>query len=228
MKVKNIMNRIILKPGKDRSVFRRHPWIFSGAIAQIAPNLQEGDVVQVYNAEGQYLATGHWQIGSIAVRILTFEDETIDYAFWLGRIAAAWRMRQAIGLADLADNNVFRLVHGEGDHLPGLVVDYYAGVAVVQFHSVGMYREREHIARALREVLGERITAIYDKSESTLPYKADITPQNGYLYGKAENFVAMENGLKFYVDWLEGQKTGFFTSVRTAGCWKVMHGGRMC
>ena len=214
MKVKNIMNRIILKPGKDRSVFRRHPWIFSGAIAQIAPNLQEGDVVQVYNAEGQYLATGHWQIGSIAVRILTFEDETIDYAFWLGRIAAAWRMRQAIGLADLADNNVFRLVHGEGDHLPGLVVDYYAGVAVVQFHSVGMYREREHIARALREVLGERITAIYDKSESTLPYKADITPQNGYLYGKAENFVAMENGLKFYVDWLEGQKTGFFIDQR--------------
>ena len=214
MKVKNIMNRIVLKPGKDRSVFRRHPWIFSGAIAQITPNLQEGDVVQVYNAEGQYLATGHWQIGSIAVRILTFEDETIDYAFWLGRIAAAWRMRQAIGLADLADNNVFRLVHGEGDHLPGLVVDYYAGVAVVQFHSVGMYREREHIARALREVLGERITAIYDKSESTLPYKADITPQNGYLYGKAENFVAMENGLKFYVDWLEGQKTGFFIDQR--------------
>ena len=208
------MNRIVLKPGKDRSVFRRHPWIFSGAIAQITPNLQEGDVVQVYNAEGQYLATGHWQIGSIAVRILTFEDETIDYAFWLGRIAAAWRMRQAIGLADLADNNVFRLVHGEGDHLPGLVVDYYAGVAVVQFHSVGMYREREHIARALREVLGERITAIYDKSESTLPYKADITPQNGYLYGKAENFVAMENGLKFYVDWLEGQKTGFFIDQR--------------
>lgn len=214
MKVKNIMNRIVLKPGKDRSVFRRHPWIFSGAIAQITPNLQEGDVVQVYNAEGQYLATGHWQIGSIAVRILTFEDETIDYAFWLGRIAAAWRMRQAIGLADLADNNVFRLVHGEGDHLPGLVVDYYAGVAVVQFHSVGMYREREHIARALRKVLGERITAIYDKSESTLPYKADITPQNGYLYGKAENFVAMENGLKFYVDWLEGQKTGFFIDQR--------------
>ena len=208
------MNKIILKPGKDRSVFRRHPWIFSGAVSRIEGDLQEGDVVRVYNADMQYLATGHWQIGSIAVRILTFEDEAVDAAFWHDRIAAAWQMRQAIGLVDMPENDVFRLIHGEGDNLPGLVVDYYAGVAVVQFHSIGMYRERERIAKALLEVLGDRLTAIYDKSEGTLPYKSAFVPHNGYLYSKAENFIATENGLRFHVDWLEGQKTGFFIDQR--------------
>lgn len=208
------MNKIILKPGKDRSVFRRHPWIFSGAVSRIEGDLQEGDVVRIYNADMQYLATGHWQIGSIAVRILTFEDEAVDAAFWHDRIAAAWQMRQAIGLVDMPENDVFRLIHGEGDNLPGLVVDYYAGVAVVQFHSIGMYRERERIAKALLEVLGDRLTAIYDKSEGTLPYKSAFVPHNGYLYGKAENFIATENGLRFHVDWLEGQKTGFFIDQR--------------
>lgn len=208
------MNRIILKPGKDRSLFRYHPWIFSGAVARIEGPVQEGETVKVYSADRAYLATGHYQIGSIAVRILTFEDIPIGYEFWKERIAEAWRMRQTLGLTDRPDNNVFRLVHGEGDGLPGLVVDYYAGVAVVQFHSVGMYLVREQIAQALQEVLGDRLTAIYDKSESTLPYKAAINPQNGYLYGKAENFIAVENGLKFHVDWLEGQKTGFFIDQR--------------
>ena len=208
------MNKLILKPGKDRSVFRYHPWIFSGAIAKGEGELQEGDLVKVYNAENQYLATGHCQIGSIAVRILTFTDEPVDYDFWKKRIANAWQMRKSIGLADSLTNNVFRLIHGEGDNLPGLVVDYYAGVAVVQFHSVGMYLERETIAKALLDVMGDKITAIYDKSESTLPYKAAIEPQNGYLYGKADSFVALENGLKFNVDWLEGQKTGFFIDQR--------------
>lgn len=208
------MNKLILKPGKDRSVFRYHPWIFSGAIAKGEGELQEGDLVKVYNAENQYLATGHCQIGSIAVRILTFTDEPIDYDFWKKRIADAWHMRKSIGLADSPTNNVFRLIHGEGDNLPGLVIDYYAGVAVVQFHSVGMYLERETIAKVLLDVMGDKITAIYDKSESTLPYKAAIEPQNGYLYGKADNFVALENGLKFNVDWLEGQKTGFFIDQR--------------
>lgn len=136
------MNKIILKPGKDRSVFRYHPWIFSGAIAKTEGKLQEGDLVRVYSSDNQYLATGHYQIGSIAVRILTFEDEEIGYSFWLQRITAAYHMRRAIGLTDRADNDTFRLIHGEGDNLPGLVVDYYAGVAVVQFHSVGMYLER--------------------------------------------------------------------------------------
>ena len=210
----HLMNKIILKPGKDRSVFRYHPWIFSGAIAKTEGKLHEGDLVRVYSSDNQYLATGHYQIGSIAVRILTFEDEEIGYSFWLQRITAAYHMRRAIGLTDRADNDTFRLIHGEGDNLPGLVVDYYAGVAVVQFHSVGMYLERGNITRALLETLGDRLTAIYDKSESTLPYKAAIDPHNGYLYGKADHFVAQENGLKFNVDWLEGQKTGFFIDQR--------------
>lgn len=208
------MNSLVLKNGKDRSVFRLHPWIFSGAIARSEGRVQEGDLVRVYNADGKYLATGHAQIGSIAVRILTFEDETIDFDFWVKRIRAAWDLRQAMGLVERQDNNVFRLIHGEGDNLPGLVVDYYAGVAVMQCHSVGMYLERENIAKALLEVLGNRISAIYDKSEGTLPYKADLKPQNGYLFGHAESFVAIENGLKFNVDWLEGQKTGFFIDQR--------------
>ena len=208
------MDKIILKPGKERSVFRLHPWIFSGAIAKKEGELQEGHLVKVYSSDNQYIATGHYQIGSIAVRILTFQDQAIDYDFWKERIGNAWKMRQNLGLADSATNNVFRLIHGEGDHLPGLVVDYYAGVAVVQFHSIGMYLEKENITKALLEVMDGRLTAIYDKSEGTLPYKAAVTPHNGYLYGKAENFIAMENGLKFNVDWLEGQKTGFFIDQR--------------
>ena len=171
------MNKIILKPGKDRSVFRFHPWIFSGAIANTEGNLQEGNLVKVYNSEQRYLATGHCQIGSIAVRILTFEEENIDYNFWKKRIENACQMRKAIGITNSSTNNVFRLIHGEGDHLPGLIVDYYAGVAVVQFHTVGMFLEKENITRALREVLGNKITAIYNKSESTLPYKTAIEPK---------------------------------------------------
>ncbi len=208
------MNRIILKAGKDKSVFRYHPWIFSGAIAKTEGKIQEGELVKVYNSDNRYLATGHYQIGSIAVRILSFEDIEINYDFWKNRIAQAYKMRCNLGLTTSATNNVYRLVHGEGDDMPGLVIDYYAGVAVVQFHSVGMYLERENIAKALLEVMGDQLTAIYDKSEGTLPYKAAIEPHNGYLYGKAENFVALENGLKFNVDWLEGQKTGFFIDQR--------------
>lgn len=208
------MNRIILKAGKDKSVFRYHPWIFSGAIARIEGKIQEGEIVKVYSSDSQFLATGHYQIGSIAVRILSFEDIEINYDFWKTRIEQAYRMRCSLGLTTSDTNNVYRLVHGEGDDLPGLVIDCYAGVAVVQFHSVGMYLERENIAKALLEVMGDRLTAIYDKSESTLPYKAAIEPHNGYLYGNAENFIALENGLKFNVDWLEGQKTGFFIDQR--------------
>ena len=208
------MNKIILKPGKDRSVFRYHPWIFSGAIARADGHPQEGELVKVYSSDNRYLATGHCQIGSIAVRILTFTDEPINYSFWKKRIEKAYQKREAIGLTPTPDNNVFRLVHGEGDNLPGLVIDYYAGVAVIQFHSVGMFLEKNNIVKALSEVLGSQLTAIYDKSEGTLPYKAAIEPKNGYLYGKAENFIALENGLKFNVDWLEGQKTGFFIDQR--------------
>lgn len=209
-----IVNKIVLKPGKDRSLFRYHPWIFSGAIAKIEGNLKEGDLVQVFNTDNTFMAVGHYQIGSIAVRILSFENREINASFWKERINQAYNIRKSIGLTGSPNNNVYRLIHGEGDNLPGLVVDYYAGVAVVQFHSVGMYLERENIAKALVDVMGDRITAIYDKSEGTLPYKADINPENGYLYGKADNFTALENGLKFNVDWLEGQKTGFFIDQR--------------
>lgn len=208
------MNSILLKSGKEKSVFRYHPWIFSGAIAKTEGTLQEGDVVKVYSADRQFLAVGHYQIGSIAIRILSFEDIAIDHNFWKTRIAEAYRMRRSLGLTDSQTNNVYRLIHGEGDNLPGLVVDIYANVAVTQFHSVGMYLERENIVKAIVEVLGDQITAIYDKSESTLPFKAAIEPKNGYLCGQAKSFIALENGLKFNVDWLEGQKTGFFIDQR--------------
>lgn len=208
------MNKIILKKGKDKSVHRYHPWIFSGAIAQSEGELQEGELVKVYDSEGRFLAIGHYQIGSIAVRILSFEDIAVDYLFWKEKIAKAYRMRCNLGLTESPLNNVYRLVHGEGDNLPGLIVDMYAGVAVVQFHSVGMYLERENIVKALLETAGNEVKAIYDKSETTLPYKAAIEPRNGYLYGKTDNFIALENGLKFNVDWLEGQKTGFFIDQR--------------
>ena len=208
------MNSILLKSGKEKSVFRYHPWIFSGAIAKTEGTLQEGDIVKVYSADRQFLAIGHYQIGSIAVRILSFEDTVIDHNFWRTRITEAYRKRRSLGLTDSQTNNVYRLIHGEGDNLPGLVVDIYANVAVTQFHSVGMYLERENIAKAIVEVLGDQITAIYDKSESTLPFKAAIEPKNGYLYGQAKSFIALENGLKFNVDWLEGQKTGFFIDQR--------------
>lgn len=208
------MNKLFLKPGKDKSVYRYHPWIFSGAISHSEGKIQEGDLVSVYNAEHKFLAIGHYQIGSIAVRILSFTDIEINYDFWKGKLEQAYRMRQILGLTDSPNNNVYRLVHGEGDDLPGLVIDYYAGVAVVQFHSVGMYLLRQTIAKALLEIMGDKITAIYDKSESTLPYKASLEPHNGYLYGQADRFIALENGLKFNVDWLEGQKTGFFIDQR--------------
>ena len=204
------MSKIVLKAGKERSLYRLHPWVFSGAIAKIKGDVQEGDVVQVYNSDDEYLATGHYQIGSIAVRVLTFKEEEIDYNFWVERIRQAYLTRVAIGLATNPNNNVYRLVHGEGDDLSGLVIDYYAGVAVVQFHSVGIDKVREEITKALLEVMGDKLIAIYDKSEGTLPFKAGLNPKNDYLYGHTDNFTAIENGLKFNVDWLEGQKTGFF------------------
>lgn len=208
------MSKIVLKDGKERSLYRLHPWVFSGAIAKKDNDIQEGDVVKVYNHDNEFLAVGHYQIGSIAVRVLSFKEEPIDYPFWVERIRQAYHTRVAIGLATAPNNNVFRLIHGEGDDLSGLIVDYYAGVAVIQFHTVGMYRVREEIAKAILEVMGDKITAIYDKSEGTLPFKAGLNPENGYLYGHTDDFTAIENGLKFNVDWLEGQKTGFFIDQR--------------
>lgn len=207
-------SKVILKAGKDNSLYRYHPWIFSGSVQKIDENIKEGDIVEICNNAGEFMAIGHYQIGSIAVRILSFKNIEINKEFWLSQVISAWNLRLGIGIANNPDNNVFRLIHGEGDGLPGLVVDYYAGIAVVQFHTVGMYLVREEIAEVLKEVLGDKLTAIYDKSETTLPFKADIEPENGYLWGECNDFTAMENGLKFKVDWLEGQKTGFFIDQR--------------
>ena len=204
---------LFLRRGKDESLKRFHPWVFSGAVHHIEGEPEEGDLVRVVDAEGQFLAIGHWQIGSIAVRILSFADEPIDEAFWQSRLQAAFTLRQSLGL--LSDTNtICRLVHGEGDHLPGLVIDLYGAVAVMQAHSVGMHASRRLIADALCRVMGDRLQAIYYKSETTLPYKAALEPENGFLYGESRSDVACENGLSFRIDWLKGQKTGFFVDQR--------------
>ncbi|MGN0187045.1 MAG: class I SAM-dependent rRNA methyltransferase [Paludibacteraceae bacterium] len=207
------MTTITLKPHKDESVRRFHPWIFSGAIATIDGYVAEGDLVRVIDCNGHFLAIGHYQIGSIAVRILSFIDTDIDAQFYRQRIKAAYDMRQTLGLTNTPRNNAYRLVHGEGDNLPGLVVDVYADTAVVQAHSVGMHNARNLIADILTEEI-DTIKNVYYKSEGTLPYKAPITPEDGYLIGAAGDCTAIENGLKFHVDWLRGQKTGFFIDQR--------------
>ena len=208
-----------LRRGKEESLLRRHPWVFSGAIDHIAEGekaLTEGDVVDVITKGGEFIARGHYQIGSIAVRVLTFDEEAIDAKWWEERIAHAKALRESLGMINNADTTCYRLVHGEGDLLPGLVVDIYGRTAVVQCHSVGMYHSRLHIAEAIRKAYGEQIEAIYDKSSQTLPFKADLGAIDGYLWGRSENpdAVVLENGLKFKVSWEEGQKTGFFIDQR--------------
>ncbi len=204
---------IILKKGKEESLDRFHPWVFSGAIASLPSGIEEGDTVKVAAHDGRIIGVGHFQIGSIAVRILTFRDLEITPAFFADRLAQAWRMRLALGLIR-PDNKAFRLVHGEGDFLPGLVVDIYGSTAVMQAHSPGMHYARHIIAEALTTISGAGINSVYYKSETTLPYKARLDPVNDYLIGSAETDVALENGLKFHVDWLRGQKTGFFVDQR--------------
>ena len=209
------MYRIYLKPGKEESLKRFHPWVFSGAIARIDGEPEEGEVVEVYTAQKEFIAKGHFQIGSIAVRVLTFrQDEAIDACFWRRRLDIALQMRRSIGLVGRDDNNTYRLVHGEGDNLPGLVIDIYARTAVMQAHSAGMHLDRMAIADALAEVMQGEIDNIYYKSETTLPYKADLFPENGFLRGGNADNVAMEYGLNFHIDWLKGQKTGFFVDQR--------------
>ena len=204
--------RIIqLKRGKEESLRRFHPWVFSGAIHQTDSDLEEGDIVRVVTSSGEFIAVGHYQQGSIAVRVLSFSDVAIDDAYWESRLRSALGMRQAIGLADSPTNNTYRLVHGEGDHLPGLIIDVYGKTAVMQAHSIGMHLCRKQIAVQLVKVMGERLQHVYYKSETTLPY---MELENGFLYGGSNDNVALENGLKFYVDWLRGQKTGFFVDQR--------------
>ena len=205
---------VILRRGKEESLKRFHPWIFSDAVMNLEGNPEEGDVVTVLDSQHNFLCQGHWQVGSIAVRVLTFEQEPIDDAFWQKRLGEALGVRQAIGLADSEAGDTYRLVHGEGDLLPGLVIDVYGKTAVMQAHSVGMHVSREQIAVALKLVMGERLDSIYYKSETTLPIKAAIDGGNGFLLGESHTDVAVENGLRFHIDWLKGQKTGFFVDQR--------------
>ncbi len=207
------MKTIKLKPKKEESILRHHPWVFSGAIATLPNDLEEGELVKVLSADGRALGIGHFQIGSIAVRLLQFGDRDFPEDFFRQRLDAAFRLRQALGLIR-PDNNCYRLVHGEGDFLPGLVIDIYGDTAVLQAHSPGMHYERMRIARALTEIPEARIRNVYYKSETTLPYKARLDPQNNYLIGKFDGNIAIENGLKFNIDWLKGQKTGFFVDQR--------------
>ena len=205
---------IILRKGKDESLKRFHPWIFSGAVHHIEGDPAEGDIVEVLNSEGLFIALGHWQIGSIAVRVLTFNRQKIDAEFWKKRLSSALDVRRSIGVAGTSYNNMYRLVHGEGDNLPGLIIDIYGKNAVMQAHSVGMHVCRMEIAQALKAVMGDDLKAVYYKSETTLPFKASLGQENGFILGDSDDNVAIENGLKFHIDWLKGQKTGFFVDQR--------------
>lgn len=205
------MNRIYLKRGKEESLLRFHPWIFSGAIQRIDEGIGDGDIVRVMTANGQFIAIGHYQPGSIAVRVLSFDDVPIDDNFWHQCLTQALAARQAIGLVDNPQTNAYRLVHGEGDMLPGLIIDIYGKTAVMQAHSVGMHRCRHQIANMLTKVMQGRINHIFYKSETTLPF---MEPENGFIVGGSDENTALENGLHFYVDWQNGQKTGFFVDQR--------------
>ncbi len=231
--------KIYLKKGKEESLKRFHPWVFSGAILGVEEEIEEGETVRVLTSNGEFIAVGHSQVGSIAVRVLSFSDIEIDSRFWQSRLSSALSMRIAVGIADNPTNNTYRLVHGEGDNLPGLVIDVYGKTAVMQAHSVGMHVCRKEVAQALMEVMQGRVENVYYKSETTLPYKAELEQDNflidreqseasfnsaeceksrskinGFIVGGSDDNVALENGLKFYVDWLRGQKTGFFVDQR--------------
>lgn len=206
--------KITLRPKKEESLKRFHPWIFSGAVHKKDENIEEGEVVNVYTSNNEFIAVGHYQIGSIEVRVLSFDEREIDSEFWKERLSVAYELRKSLGLISTV-NNAYRLVHGEGDALPGLIIDVYATTAVIQSHSVGMHESRLAICQALKDVMGDSLKNIYYKSETTLPYKADLGAENGYLFGGNDvEEIAEENGLKFYPDWVKGQKTGFFVDQR--------------
>ena len=205
---------VYLKKGKEESLNRFHPWIFSGAIHHMEEGIEEGDIVNVFTATNDFIAVGHYQIGSIAVRVLSFSEEEINHSFWCSHLESALKMRQRIGIADNDNNNTYRLVHGEGDALPGLIIDCYGETMVMQAHSVGMHASRKAVCRALVEVMGNRMKHVYYKSETTLPFKAELEQENDFIHGGTDNDIAIENGLKFHVDWLHGQKTGFFIDQR--------------
>jgi 23S rRNA (cytosine1962-C5)-methyltransferase len=207
-------HQVYLNPKKEESLQRFHPWVFSGAIHHINGTPEEGEIVEIYDSNKNFLALGHCQIGSIAIRILTFQKEPLDRAFWKKRFETAYRLRQSFRLIHPL-NNTYRLIHGEGDNMPGLIVDIYGNTAVMQAHSPGMHIIKEELAQALKEVMGKAIDHIYYKSENTLPFKADLEAENTYLLGGTNvSDIAVENGLQFHIDWLKGQKTGFFVDQR--------------
>ncbi len=206
--------KVILKSGKDQSVKRYHPWVFSGAIKKIIGSPEEGDIVSVFDNKDIFLALGHYQVGSIAVRIFTFEDQYPDDNFWFNKFLSAYELRKKLNLVDNQHTNVFRLINAEGDNLPGLIVDYYNGVIVMQIHSIGMYLIREKLVDILKRLFDDNLKAIYDKSEKTIPFKSGVEGKNEYLYGEPLSETILENGNKFKVDWEEGQKTGFFIDQR--------------
>ena len=208
------MHTLYLRRGKSESLKRFHPWVFSGAVANSDGKLKEGEIVRVVSHEGELMGYGHYQVGSIVVRMLTFTDEVIDRNFWQQRLKEAFALRKALHLTGRADNDIYRLVHGEGDRLPGLVIDVYGRTAVMQAHSVGMHMDRQVIAEALVAASEGLVDSVYYKSETTLPFKAGLNQENGFLIGNDEGNSATENGLKFHIDWLRGQKTGFFVDQR--------------
>jgi 23S rRNA (cytosine1962-C5)-methyltransferase len=209
-----VRTRVVLKSGKDQSLRRFHPWVFSGAIKKIEGPAREGELVDLYDNKEEYLASGHYQQGSIAVRVISFEPLETDQQFWDRRIGNAWRLREKLGMVADPDTNVFRWINAEGDSMPGLIVDYYDGVAVIQAHSIGMHRNMDAIVESLKRSAGDRLHTIYYKSESTLPDKPGITGKSGFLMGDRQQGEVMENGFRFKVNWVEGQKTGFFIDQR--------------
>lgn len=207
-------SRIVLKSGKDQSLRRYHPWVFSGAIKKIHGPAREGSLVDIFDNKDEFLATGHYQEGSIAVRVISFEPVETDQSFWDLKVANAWKLRDTLGLSGNLQTNVFRWINAEGDGMPGLIVDYYGGAAVIQMHSIGMYRNLEAIVEAMKKAAGDQLHTIYNKSESTLPDKPGISEKSGYLLGKQKGGEVLENGYHFHVNWVEGQKTGFFIDQR--------------
>lgn len=211
---KNTIPQVTLKPKKEQSLKRFHPWVFSGAINYIERELEEGELVRVVSSQNDFLAIGHYQIGSIAVRIVSFDDVEIDDSFWTKKLQTAIRLRSDLNLLDNEQTNVFRLIHGEGDGMPGLILDYYNKTIVYQAHSIGMYLIRHQLVRLLKDILGDKLVAVYDKSEKSLPFKSAINPENGYILGESEASIVHEYGNAFKVDWVDGQKTGFFVDQR--------------
>ncbi|HVA99094.1 MAG TPA: class I SAM-dependent methyltransferase, partial [Bacteroidia bacterium] len=209
-----VQTKIILNSGKEHSLKRFHPWVFSGAIKNISDELSEGDVVEVYSSKNEYLGTGHYQKGTISVRLFSFSQTEVNDSFWENKISKAYQYRKTIGLVNNPKTNAYRLVFGEADGLPGLIIDFYNGTAVMQAHSIGMHLIRETLANALKKVMGETLKAVYYKSVDTLPKIDSLIVENAYLFGKPETNEILENGNKFFIDWENGQKTGFFLDQR--------------